>query len=523
MLPKWISALGRYSVVVSLLGCRGYHLEFADPVDAGRHEDGGLDASIRDRGASGAVAPVATSMVGTADAGASGASVARSQMSAMEASGVAGSGGTGGVSEAAGAGGMSEPATAVPRCGNGVREGSEVCDGADCPNACKGDPANPCSSAMLQGSAATCDARCLPTEITTCNSGDKCCPKGCNHGTDADCSPSCGDGVISGVETCEPGSKEHPCPALEDCDDGDVCSMDSVTGSAAGCSAQCAHARMSRPFVDCVDDDPCTDDTIVESTTACAYQCPHTRSEPTAAPNNCVDDDPCTDDTPVLSKTSCAYICPHARISARTSGDRCCPSGADATTDSDCGWCMQHQTAAGEQCLDFDDGTFGAWSPTGSAVVSKSRADSRPNSLDVGGGTLSWRAAVGSLQSVSLGAALSVAQTPSPPRAALCAVVDEGRNVTTACATVSQGALKLSWQHCGGGACGTPYECPVSYTVAPNSWTRVEFSASRAGLQLRAPVSASCEGSFAANPIAATAQLDGASVYFDNVTASISE
>jgi hypothetical protein len=282
---------------------------------------------------------------------------------APQDAGMSTTGGTGGasamadagMSEAAGTGMpmsmMPSGAPSEPKCGNGVREGAELCDGPDCPTECKSaDPSNPCVGAKVEGSAATCDVHCVPTLITACTAGDKCCPMGCNHGTDADCSPSCGDGVLTGSETCEPASKEHPCPALADCDDGDVCTMDSVTGSAILCSAQCAHARMSRPFLDCADTDPCTDDTIVESTTACAYQCPHTRSEPTAAPNNCVDDDPCTDDTPVLSKTSCAYTCPHALVREGTDcgGGRMCK--ADGRCENPPARCGDGRVSPPEEC-----------------------------------------------------------------------------------------------------------------------------------------------------------------------------
>ena len=57
-------------------------------------------------------------------------------------------------------------------CGNGKVEGSESCDG-NCPTSC---PASngPCSSWTLFGKASTCDATCVSTPVAGCDPG---CPK----------------------------------------------------------------------------------------------------------------------------------------------------------------------------------------------------------------------------------------------------------------------------------------------------------------------------------------------------------
>jgi hypothetical protein len=239
-----------------------------------------------------------------------------------DASTSAGSGGSAGDHSqgAAGAGGMSmeradagtadSGAVQAATCGDGNREGGELCDGADCPTECaKND--NACVGARLEGAAKTCDARCVPTEVTECANNDKCCPTRCNFGSDNDCSPTCGDGELTGVETCEPDSTAHSCPTLASCDDGDPCTADSVTGDPAQCSAKCAHAPLTRMPIACDDGEPCTDDMAVESATACVFECQ--ASTPRARTGSCVDSDPCTDDTPVPSTTSCEYRCPHAR------------------------------------------------------------------------------------------------------------------------------------------------------------------------------------------------------------------
>lgn len=72
-----------------------------------------------------------------------------------------------------------------PVCGNGVKEGSEVCDG-DCPTDCA---SSGCTVGMLSGSAATCDAVCKTTTITAKVDGDGCCPPTADYNSDNDCAP----------------------------------------------------------------------------------------------------------------------------------------------------------------------------------------------------------------------------------------------------------------------------------------------------------------------------------------------
>src|SRR3990172_7664507 len=60
-----------------------------------------------------------------------------------------------------------------PVCGNGVREGSETCDGSSCPLTCT--DADSCTLDSIAGSAVTCTAVCQHTPMTTCAAGDGCC------------------------------------------------------------------------------------------------------------------------------------------------------------------------------------------------------------------------------------------------------------------------------------------------------------------------------------------------------------
>lgn len=289
-------------------------------------------------------------------AGRSGSSAEPKSDSVADAGRTGGSGTSNG--STAGAAGMSMmpqldagvPAANVALCGNGIREGSEVCDGADCKTECTND--NACTPARLEGAAATCDARCVNTEITACSSGDGCCPMGCDYGKDMDCSPSCGDGELTGMETCEPGSTQHPCPTLASCDDHDPCTEDMITGSAQTCSAKCAQMSITRMPVDCDDNNPCTDDTMSESKTSCTYVCMH--STPRRPTGSCVDTDPCTDDTPVVSTTQCSVTCPHARqqpSAADCEDDNPCTDDTPTLSGTRCGYDCPHPLArAGTSC-----------------------------------------------------------------------------------------------------------------------------------------------------------------------------
>lgn len=258
-----------------------------------------------------------------------------------------------------------------PRCGNGIREGAELCDG-DCPKTCPAS--NACVPAKLEGSAAGCDARCIPAEITKCGgAADGCCPIGCNHNTDTDCSQSCGDGALTGAEKCEPGSADHPCPMLEDCDDKDPCTEDKVTGAAAQCSAECAHTRITRMPAACDDDDPCTDDTSMESSTSCSYDCMH--STPRTPTGSCVDTDPCTDDTPLKSITRCAYECPHRRqqptAAACDDGDPCTDDTPEMSRTQCAFECPHDSLPDGTPCMTTGTCNSGRCQYCGDGVVNR--------------------------------------------------------------------------------------------------------------------------------------------------------
>ncbi|MBN8615314.1 MAG: DUF4215 domain-containing protein [Deltaproteobacteria bacterium] len=131
-------------------------------------------------------------------------------------------------------------------CGNALLEAGELCDTAiasgagACPESCD-DGAVCTTDALLD--ADSCTARCSAVEITEASGGDGCCPMGATVATDTDCSPLCGDGVLTPAsgEVCDTGiaSGAGACPAS--CDDGMVCTSDTLVG-AGTCTASCTYS-----------------------------------------------------------------------------------------------------------------------------------------------------------------------------------------------------------------------------------------------------------------------------------------
>ncbi len=116
------------------------------------------------------------------------------------------------------------------KCGNGALDPGETCDIAiaagqpgACPTSC--DDGNACTTDMLQN-AGSCLAACQHTPITTCLSGDGCCPQGagCNNNTDSDCPPVCGNSIIEVGEMCDPPDQGVLCGCFCAQDCMDICS-----------------------------------------------------------------------------------------------------------------------------------------------------------------------------------------------------------------------------------------------------------------------------------------------------------
>jgi hypothetical protein len=199
-----------------------------------------------------------------------------------------------------GLGGTGEVSTSVGAatgCGDGLVSANEACDiligkgkaGAcphgdeDCP---KGDS---CVEWKFNGYKG-CNAACKKWE-PQCQGGDGCCPSACSAKNDADCSSSCGDGIIQEGELCERAS--------------------AVDGGS-----------------------------LREGIPVCPTKCPDDN-----------DNNDCTKQELFGSEENCTAVCKSVRITALKGGDGCCPDGADTNKDSDCKPVCGNKIAEGnEEC-----------------------------------------------------------------------------------------------------------------------------------------------------------------------------
>lgn len=120
-------------------------------------------------------------------------------------------------------------------CNNGSIDEGETCDG-NCPTSC--NDGNACTTDTLTGSATNCSAACSYVPVTQCVDNDGCCPSGCSSANDDDCNPVCGNGLVEVGERCDGN-----CPSS--CNDGNACTADAVSGSAATCNLTCSNTVIS--------------------------------------------------------------------------------------------------------------------------------------------------------------------------------------------------------------------------------------------------------------------------------------
>lgn len=223
---------------------------------------------------------------------------------------------------------------AVPACGNEILETGETCDPpASCPSFC--DDANSCTADILEGSAASCDAVCRVETIEDCIHGDDCCPSGCVHDTDDDCSRTCGDGTVDDGETCDP---PETCPVS--CEEDDPCVSSTLTGSADNCNAVCS----SSPVAECIGGDGCCPSTCsFADDSDCSESCGNGEMEedelcdpPSTCPVSCESTGPCSVGVLTGHPSNCNSQCTYSTIAACTDDDGCCPRGCTDDRDSDC-------------------------------------------------------------------------------------------------------------------------------------------------------------------------------------------
>jgi hypothetical protein len=234
-------------------------------------------------------------------------------------------------------------------CGNGTIDANETCDPPEsCPAGC--DDGNACTVDSLTGSAANCNGTCSHSSITSCSSGDGCCPTSCDSSTDTDCSVGCGNGIVEAGETCDP---PESCPA--NCNDGNACTVDQLTGNSQNCNVACSSSAIST----CAPGDGCCPTGCTTATDSdCSSGCGdgvieggETCDPPETCPESCDDGNACTVDQRTGSVQNCNVACSHSSISTCVSGDGCCPTGCDSTDDDDCSVsCGNEVVEDGETC-----------------------------------------------------------------------------------------------------------------------------------------------------------------------------
>jgi hypothetical protein len=234
-------------------------------------------------------------------------------------------------------------------CGNGVVEApKESCDrtiaaglAGACPSSCPVPMA--CKRYSLQGEAASCTARCEVESILTCVSNDGCCPTGCQSGSDNDCPPVCGNGVLDQDEICDKGitaGHQDSCPYT--CDDGNACTVDSTSGKVSDCTRSCGHTDITACAAgDRCCPNGCTAQTDSDCSPICGngvVEAKETCDPVSSCPTTCADDlDVCTTE---MLKTDlgnpCSVMCLHLPIlnCSGSTADRCCPTGCSPRSDS---------------------------------------------------------------------------------------------------------------------------------------------------------------------------------------------
>ena len=270
-------------------------------------------------------------------------------------------------------------------CGNGRVDPGETCDPpSDCLRACSEVT---CTVQRLVGSPDTCNVRCEEEKITTCASGDKCCPRAinptCTAVNDAECSAVCDNGVIEAGETCDPKST---CQTKADGCKDDRDTQRTITGDVNTCTTACTERKRPCQAGDSQCPTGCTAGTDPD-----CNGCGNGKveaGETCDPPAECMRAaSACRDDGDTLRTGSgdtsrCTFTCMERRRPCQ-SGDGQCPSGCSATADNDCPGCGNRRVESGETCdpcgntsCNSDGNTIRT--PTGSAASCTFRCQESP-------------------------------------------------------------------------------------------------------------------------------------------------
>ncbi len=178
---------------------------------------------------------------------------------------------------------------------------------------------------------------------------DGCCPAACTASSDADCSASCGNGVVESNETCDPpGSCPSSCLNR-------ACTTFELQGSPAQCNVRCVETA---PISVCKDGDGCCPPTCNASNDKdCLVTCGNGVKE---GSETCDPLASCPGQCPpmgcqlrkLVNAGTCTAECVNDAVQTKCQGgDGCCPDACNANTDSDCtAKCGNNIKEPGEAC-----------------------------------------------------------------------------------------------------------------------------------------------------------------------------
>ncbi len=194
-----------------------------------------------------------------------------------------------------------------------------------------------CTNDVCSGSP----KKCTHNVITSCISGDDCCPSNCSYVNDDDCSkpvPTCsaqGGEICSSGETCpnsfiQASDSSRCCPS--DCEEGPCKNVDCDPNKKCVDGRCLLKTCSERDGVICRGSKTCSRITVLAAGTSqcCLGEC----IEPVECyrDSQCDDEDTCTAD--ICSDTN--NTCIHTEITECNDDDGCCPADCNYFVDNDC-------------------------------------------------------------------------------------------------------------------------------------------------------------------------------------------
>ncbi len=259
-----------------------------------------------------------------------------------------------------------------PLCGNGVRDPGEVCDIAATNPSAQCSAQDECTSNGTCQNAEwveseegnPCTGYCVRNIISSPANDDGCCPASADGTNDNDCAASCGDGTLGAGERCDTAitiGQSGACPVVADCDDGDPCTLDSIsTTDGDACTALCTNTPMTTSS----SGDGCCLGGSASEDSDCPSLCGNGFVEPgelceanavsgPSCPDTCPNPDPsdsCRVGFATGDASSCDVECAVLVIDVADDGsDGCCPTGLTNAEDPNC---LALQPSCGNGILD---------------------------------------------------------------------------------------------------------------------------------------------------------------------------